>query len=181
MLKKILNLVVSMFLPWSTLSLNAQSDLPRFEAAGQFGLLYTGYRDVAGGGRFSFNASEMFALETSVDYFPQDRFGEGKKTLSLFGVKVGPRTDSAGVFTTIRPGFIKFSNQFVGGAGCDPLILNSTCFDSRNHFAFDIGGGFEFFPTNKTVFRFDIGNLLIRFSGQNSNNLIMDVGFGFRF
>jgi hypothetical protein len=181
MLKKTLNCVISLFLPWCTLTLNGQTDLPRFETAGQFGLMYTGYRDVGVGGRFSFNASEMLALEATVDHFPQDRFAEGKKTLALFGVKIGPRTDSAGIFTAIRSGFVKFNNEFVGGNGCDTLNLTTDCFASRNHFALDIGGGFEVFPNQRTVFRFDIGNLLIRFPGQNSNNLIMTVGFGLRF
>ncbi len=181
MLKSILNIVISLLFPWSTLTLNAQSDLPRFEAAGQFALMTTGYRNAGVGGRFGVNASEMLAFEAEVDHFPQDKYAEGKKTLSLFGVKIGTRTDSAGLFARIRPGFIKFGNELVGGTNCDPLNPTSTCYAAQNHFALDIGGGFEFFPTHKTVVRFDIGNLLIRYSGQSSNNLIMNVGFGFRF
>ena len=76
MLKKTLNCVISLFLPWCTLTLNAQSDLPRFETAGQFGLMYTGYRAVGVGGRFSFNASEMVAFEGTLDHFPQDKFAD---------------------------------------------------------------------------------------------------------
>ena len=73
------------------------------------------------------------------------------------------------------------NNEFVGGTGCDILNLTSACFAPRNHFALDIGGGFEIFPTRNTVVRFDVGNLLIRYPGQNSNNLVMNIGFGFRF
>ena len=181
--QKALGFVIATILlcSWRTLTLNAQSDVPRFEAAGQFALLNTGYRDAGVGGRFGVNASEMLAFETEVDYFPADRFAQGKKTLSLFGIKFGTRTDSAGFFTKIRPGFVKLSNEFVGGTGCDIVNLTSACFASRNHFAFDIGGGFEVFPTHNTLVRFDIGNLIIRYPGQNSNNLVMNIGFGLRF
>lgn len=181
--QRALNFVIVTLLlcSWHTLTLNAQSDLPRFETAGQFALLNTGYRDAGIGGRFGVNVSEMLAFETEVDYFPKDRFAQGKKTLSLFGIKIGTRTDSAGFFTKIRPGFVKFSNEFVGGTGCDILNLTAACFAPRNHFALDIGGGFELFPTRNTVVRFDVGNLLIRYPGQNSNNLVMNIGFGFRF
>jgi hypothetical protein len=183
MLKRMVAIVIALALlfPWSTLSLNAQSDLPRFEAAGQFALMRTGYRNAGVGGRFGVNISELLAVETEVDSFPQDKFAEGKKTLSLFGVKIGTRTDNAGFFTKIRPGFVKFSNEFAGGPNCDPLNPTSACFGSQRHFAFDIGGGFEYFPTRRTVFRFDIGNLIIRYPGQTSNNLLMNIGFGFRF
>jgi hypothetical protein len=183
MLKRTLETVIALALlfPWSTLSLNAQSDLPRFEAAGQFALMSTGYRNAGIGGRFGVNASEYLAFETEIDHFPQDKYAEGKKTLSLFGVKIGTRTDNAGFFTRIRPGFVKFNNEFVGGPNCDPLNPTSTCFGAQNHFALDIGGGFEYFPTRHTVVRFDIGNLIIRYPGQTSNNLLAAIGFGFRF
>lgn len=183
MLKKVLNVVISLLLPWSTSTLMAQSDLPRFETAGQFALMSTGYRNAGAGGRFSYNVSEYLAFEGEVDYFPQDKFAEGKKTLGLFGVKIGPRTENAGFFSIIRPGFVKFSNEYIGAtaSGCDPFNPTPACFGSQTHFAFDIGGGFEYFPTRHTVFRFDIGNLIIRYPGQTSSNLLMNVGFGFRF
>lgn len=181
MLKRVLGALISLLFPWSTLNLYAQSDLPRFETAGQFALMSTGYRNAGVGGRFSYNASEYLSFDSEVDYFPQDKYAEGKKTLGLFGVKIGPRTENAGFFSIIRPGFVKFSNEYIGGAACDPLNPTSACFGSQTHFAFDIGGGFEYFPTRHTVFRFDIGNLIIRLPGQTTNNLLMNVGFGVRF
>ena len=88
MLKKVLNAVISLLLPWSTLTVHAQSDLPRFETAGQFALMSTEYRNAGVGGRFSYNATEYLSFDSEVDYFPQDKYAEGKKTLGLFGVKI---------------------------------------------------------------------------------------------
>jgi hypothetical protein len=177
------SLAILLLLPLHSVTTSAQADVPKFELAGQMALLRTTYfNDIGYGGRFSYNATELFTLETEVDRFPQNRYGEGTKTLSVFGVKFGTRTDSAGFFTKFRPGFISYSNQYTPTLDCSAsALIPDSCFAAQRHFAMDFGGGFELFPSRHTIIRFDIGNLLIRANGQTSNNLLMNIGFGYRF
>jgi Outer membrane protein beta-barrel domain len=177
----------------------AQSDPPKFEVGGQFSVLnferFTAFGDnrrneLGGGGRFTFNFNKYVAAETQVDFFPQEdsvRIGTidvplwGNKTLAVFGVKAGGRSKRVGVFGKARPGFIHFSSV--------PLffcVISSNPCPQANHtsFALDLGGVFEYYPSPRTVLRFDAGDTIIRHDKQffgTSHSFQTSVGAGFRF
>ncbi len=173
------------------------SDPPRFEVGGQFSLLNFEVFDnsaenrrmkLGGGGRFGVNINRYFAAEAQVDYFPnEDRvfIGPidvplwGSKTLAVFGAKGGIRKERFGVFGKARPGFIHFSH--VIGVGC----FGGPCPQpDKTVFAFDVGGVAEYYPSRRTVLRFDMGDTIIRHEHpllRTSHTLQMSIGAGFRF
>jgi hypothetical protein len=176
-------------------SAQAQTDTPKFEVGGQFSLLNfdpfssDGRRrdEYGGGGRFTFNFWKYVAAEAQLDYFPQTdsvRIGTvdlplfGSKTLAVFGVKAGARGKRFGVFGKARPGFVHFSR--VPGFLC----ISTPCPQpAKTDFAFDLGGVFEYYPSRRTVVRFDAGDTIIhsqRFFGT-SHNAQISAGVGVRF
>lgn len=166
------------------------------------------------GGRFTFNVNRNLALESELNFTPSTKtFDEiirggsiptrrssgGEKTQFLAGVKYGYRGKRFGVFGKVRPGFIRF-NAFESidlkvvvpspGGGPPKNILLSLSEKPATFFNVDIGGVFEYYPTKRTVIRFDAGDTIIRFHGQDPkainpsftrHNLQMNLGFGFRF
>ena len=201
-----------------------QSDGKNFEAGGQFSLLrltsptVTSAGTISGqdretvpgfGGRFGYNISKHFALEAEGNFFPRDRDLEGGgKIQGLFGVKVGQRFEKAGVFVKARPGFVRFNKGdylFVGGPQVFPPPLSSFRPVARTNFAIDLGGVVEFYPSKRTIIRFDAGDTIVRLptrnvaafqlnspfpssslvvvpvSAQTKHNFQGSVGFGFRF
>jgi len=163
---------------------------PKVEIGGQFSVLRLrdlGVTDVGVGGRVTYNLNEFLSLEGEVDYFPkdnQDLGGSGRKTEGFFGGLIGYRASGFAIYSKIRPGFIHFSR--------DPFAAPISSTD----FAVDIGGVFEFFPTHKSVVRFDIGDTAIRFGSNTvlptpfgpvatgtfwSHNLQFSAGVGVRF
>ena len=161
------------------------------------------------GGRFGYRASEYLTLEAEGNFFPRDGvLDDGKKTQGFFGVKAGKRFDKLGVFAKARPGFARYSRgdyQAVGGciAVFPPPI---GCFQpvATTNFAIDLGGVFEYYPTKRTIIRFDAGDTMVRLSARNAvafqaspatifslvvvptaaetrHHFQSSVGFGFRF
>ena len=176
-------------------SAQAQTDTPKIEVGGQFSLLnfnafaLDGHRrdEYGGGGRVTFNFQKYVAAEAQLDYFPQtdsDRIGAivvprfGGKTLGVFGVKAGARGKRFGVFGKARPGFIHFSSVPVFACVAAPCPQ-----PAKTNFAFDLGGVFEYYPTSRTMVRFDIGDTIIhhqRYFGT-SHNAQISAGVGVRF
>lgn len=176
------------------------SDPPRFEVGGQFSLLNFDTFDnfgerrrnqFGGGGRFTVNINKYVAAETELNYFPQEdsvRIGTidvplwGKKTLVIGGVKAGVRNERVGVFGKARPGVIHFS--FAPGFGCIALVGVVCNQPKTTAFASDLGGVFEYYPTRRTVVRFDVGDTIIwhdkRFF-DTSHSLQTSMGIGLRF
>jgi hypothetical protein len=157
----------------------AQSDeLQKFEVGAQFSSLSI---DKGGdtrtepgfGGRFTYNVTDNFALEAEGNFFPKkDRFiafrTGGRAVEGLFGVKIGKRYKRFGIFAKARPGFISFSQgraEFIPTGGiADPFQLR---IKRLTHFAADIGGVLEFYPTRRVFTRIDIGDTIIRY-GQTT-------------
>lgn len=135
----------------------AQSSAPQFEA----GLHFTSLRlrtigeGAAGlGGRFTYNRFEHLAFEAEISHFPENPSGNFGETEALFGVKVGTRFDRFGVFAKVRPGFIHFG----GGDAAERL-------SDRTHFACDLGGVLEYYPSSRWLIRTDFGDTIIAFTG----------------
>ncbi len=157
--------------------------------------------DVGFGGRLGFAATPLFTFEAELDFFPSDLPDVVPVTTSrlegLFGVKVGPRFDRFSVFGKARPGFVRF-----GGAS-EPIIcilifpppLSCLLAAGETVFALDLGGGLELYPTERSLLRFDLSDLMLKYPGPVLNgdreafteggfwghNLRFALGAGYRF
>jgi hypothetical protein len=167
-------------------SSQAQAQLkepPKFEVGAQFTSLSidNGFETRTEPGfavRFTYNVTDNFALEAERDFFPRiDRSNAfrtgGRATEGLFGVKIGKRYQKFGLFGKARPGFISFSQgltEYTLTGQNDNLF---TAIDVRvrrlTHFATDIGGVLEFYPSRRIVTRFEAGDTIIRY-GQTTLN-----------
>jgi len=169
----------------------AQADAPpKFEVGAQFSSLSIndGFRartEPGFGGRFTFNLTDNFALEAEGNIFPHnersDAFRTGGRAVEgLFGVKIGKRYQKFGFFGKARPGFISFSQGFteftvVGQTG-NPFTDIAVRVKRLTHFAADIGGVLEFYPTRHLVTRFDIGDTIIRLGQTTITTLTTTPG-----
>ena len=194
----------------------AQSETPKREVGVLFSVL--GIKDANGltdlfprtevgvGGRFTFNLKRYLALEAELNVFPRDfrkfttNFTGGRMMEGLFGVKAGIRKNRFGVFGKFRPGFESSGRaevpRFLNGNGPDPR--NPFGFERirATQFALDVGGVFEYYPSRRTIVRFDAGDTIVRYPGVEfihfpegsvvlktvySHKPQFSAGFGFRF
>lgn len=157
------------------------NDTSKIEIGGQF--VVTRLSDViddtnvGGGGRVTYNFTPNIALEGEMNYFPQDLtlIGATSSYQGLFGLKTGIRSEKAGIFGKIRPGFTRFDR-------ISPMT-------TATQFTLDLGAVLELYPSHRTVVRFDIGDTMINYSTDlvpaastgTSHNLQFGIGFGYRF
>ena len=183
----------------------AQTPPSRFEAGGHFSTLRigeAGNTNAGIGGHVGYDFSRWLAVEAELSLFPRDRIDvemgiapitttswNRRRLEGFFGPKVGVRGQRVGVFAKVRPGIVTLSNTGMGCTGdiC-PLILLPRP-EYRSEFAVDLGGVFEFYPTPRTIARFDAGTTAIRHRSQGvppcractTKNLSTSVGMGFKF
>ncbi len=175
----------------------AQSDPPKVEIGGQFSLLRLprnkqGFDTTATGGgvRLTFNLNSALALEGEVNYYPEVNpisiLIDSPGVVGLFGVKAGWRREKVGVFAKVRPGFIQIEEKI------DPslVFVVPPPVPQNPHFALDLGGVLEVYPSRRLVVRFDLGDTIIRFRYLNflsledrftRHNLQFNAGIGIRF
>lgn len=192
-------IVLAVFLAFGGQISWAQTETPKVE----LGINLTTMRlselkdtDVGFGGRATFNLNSHVAVEGELNFFPRDLDNHrGNRLQGLFGVKAGQRWEKLGLFAKARPGFMRFgeSSQPVFCAAILPQPLTCLLARGKTEFALDLGGVAEFYPSKRTVVRFDLGDTLIRYRGPfgrpgggtannlTSHNLQFNVGFGFRF
>jgi len=91
-----------------------------------------------------------------------------------FGIKIGKRYNRFGVFAKVRPGFVSFGNTFkltstlvqrVPGGVFSPFTEYGS--ERKTHFATDLGGVLEFYPSRRLVVRFDAGDTIIHYGEHN--------------
>jgi hypothetical protein len=175
----------------------AQSEVPKVEIGGHFSLLrlprnQQGFDTTAMGGgvRATFNLNSGIALEGEVNYYPELNSTpiiiESQAVVGLFGVKTGWRSEKMGVFGKVRPGLLRFEEK------PDPKIIFIVPppVPQNPHFAIDLGGVLELYPSRRFVVRFDLGDTIIRFRYRNflvvedrftRHNLQFNAGIGVRF
>jgi hypothetical protein len=161
------------------------------------------------GGRLGYRLSEYFTLEGEGNFFPRDGVLDGgRKTQVFLGVKAGKRFEHAGVFAKARPGFVHYSRgdyQFAGACiAVFPQPIGCYQPTGTTSFAADVGGVFEYYPSKRTIIRFDAGDTIVRLAPRNvaafqtnptsifslvvvsapkstEHKFQSSVGFGFRF
>jgi len=155
----------------------AQSTVSKIELSPQFTAL-TLFDGFAGdvtepgfGGRLTYNINRKIAFEAEGNFFPNKNIfsglGEGRAVQAQFGVKVGRRFSKFGIFGKARPGFLSVGEVFSNEPGSMVVIFGSTIPNARigrkTHFTTDLGGVLEFYPTRRTLVRFDAGDTIVRY------------------
>lgn len=147
------------------------------------------------GGRVGYNVNRYLAVEAEFNYLPEKNFNEveqDRREQFFAGVKIGKRWEKAGVFAKFRPGVMHFGelpfHTVCGSGGCRET--------SQTAGALDAGGVVEYYPTKRTILRFDAGDTAVFFRDtgpddffastvttldQTTHNFQASVGFGIRF
>lgn len=137
-------------------------------------------------GRYTLNRGPELAFETSFTFYPQDLSrvsGQGGRSFSWFaGPKAGIRRSKWGLFGKATPGFRHFmSVPDFRVDSITPLIVTPIT-EGRTHFALELGGVLEFYPTSKWIVRTDLSEVLTRFGDDKKRDIVTPtgiVGFGF--
>ena len=208
-LRRVATLTAALMLALDPVSALAQSAPTRFEAGGGATVLRLSRNDattVGISGRFTVDISRWLAVEAETTFFPNDdifireqlpsvdlTLGHlRRRTDGFFGVKFGTRASQYGVFGKVRPGFTHLTDQGVTcmGADCARILLPARLDRYRTEFALDVGAGFEFFPSRRTVARVDVGDTIIQHRSDappcrtdpcTSHNLTTRIGGAVRF
>lgn len=158
------------------------------------------------GARFSYNFSKNVAGEAEVNWFVKredvvqipppnvSAWQGGQKLQILFGPKIGYRNKKIGVFGKVRPGIIHFVEYpvvtFLQQVPPGQPFFSAQQPRRATFFNIDVGGVFEYYPSKRTILRFDAGDTIIRYNAQRPkeinpsftrHNFQMSLGFGFRF
>ena len=175
----------------------AQSETPKVEFGAQYTLLRLRDFDTTDsgvGGRLTYNITDSFGIEGEFNFFPEKRINfanpfylDSRRTQGLFGVKYGMRSEKAGIFGKLRPGFVHFGESRINPAIQFLLPVPPTA--SSTEFALDVGGVFELYPTRAVALRFDLGDTIIRFGhfggaggpSATTHNLQLTAGVALRF
>jgi hypothetical protein len=155
------------------------------------------------GGRFSYDLTGWAAVDLEFRFFPQDSARlrsrglsnsefqltyERRRSEALFGVKTGWRGERVGLFAKARPGITRLSHTGFDcdGEMCALILVAAPVYKTEP--AIDLGGVVEFYPTARTVARFDVGDLLIRQRSSPApcrncvtNNFSSSAGISWRF
>lgn len=144
--------------PYSRLEVGLQSSLLGASSEGSTDV------DYGVGGRLSYNFSSKIALDAQFEFYPRNDPGinpfqeKGKRLVGLVGMKAGFRRRRFGLFGKARPGMISFDSV---------ARLNAPGSDRITHFALDLGGVFEVYPTERIIVRLDAGELLARYGDRS--------------
>lgn len=153
----------------------AQAVEPKF----QLGVQVTGLRsgefdktDVGIGGRVSWHPIPLVGAEAEVAYFPKS-FTDDPALMSsrvegLFGVTVGQRIGLIRPFVKARAGFVTFRESSEPSAciAVVPPSLACVLAEGDTVPAFELGGGVEVYPTERTFLRLDLSGRLLQYPGS---------------
>jgi len=125
------------------------------------------------GGRFSWNLTPSFAVETEFNFYPSDytpqSAQDGGRTVSwLSGVKAAAvRHEKYAIFGKADAGLVSFGNV--------PVQISATTIENRRvtHFATDVGAVFEYYLAPRWIWRTDAGIDLLQI---NSRHVSVGVG-----
>jgi len=149
-----------------------QSPSSRFEVGGQFSdikLIDTNGNTSFSpgfGGRFDWNITPRIALDTQVDFFPRSYSPspqQGGRTLQAFAGVRGRFVQRRryAIYGLMRPGFTSSSRAINGFTattltGTQPALLITPNFGGATYFTLDLGGGVEFYPSERWILRAEI-------------------------
>src|SRR5215471_11208187 len=162
--------ILALFLlPPTATHAQSKSDADEYKA--EVGAFYTGIHlkgfggTINGlGGRFGYNINKYLAVDAEASFMPETHLGNnqiGQKVQGFIGVKAGMRSRYVGIFAKARPG-IMFIGEVTSSFNCSGNGFATICRPSHNNFALDMGGVIEFYPSSRTIMRFDAGDTSVR-------------------
>lgn len=153
--------------------------------------------DAGLGGRFTYNFTPSIAIESEVNSYLTNTNSQttaldgGRAIVGLIGPKAGIRKDKFGVFFKARGGVMSF-----GDAASSAALFVNGATARKTHAALDLGVATEIYPSARTILRFDVGRMLVRYgdsvlftfpgagtitaSGHIIGPWHMEVGTGYR-
>jgi hypothetical protein len=152
----------------------AQGPEPAFEIAATFVTTSSGQfhtRDIGGGARVGWRMGPLLTVEGELTYhadpFRDAVLFSAGRTEALFGATVGPRLGALRPFASLRPGFVRYRapDEPFACITIFPPPLSCMLAGGRTLFAFDVGGGVEFFPSRRTVVRASLSDRIVRYPG----------------
>lgn len=153
----------------------AQSSADTFQVGAQLTAARSGQFDSTEfgiGGRLSWHPMAMLGIESEIDLYPADFPGDSvpfstARLEGLFGVTAGPRLARLRPFAKIRAGMLRYSPSTKGVVciAIFPPPLNCLMAAGGTRAIVDVGGGVEIFTTNRTFFRIDAGDRMVRLPG----------------
>ena len=149
------------------------------------------------GGRFAYNINNHLAVDAEASFFPEIHFGNnqvGQKVQLFIGGKAGVRSRYVGVFLKARPGVMSIG-EVTSGFSCGRTGFGTICRPRHNNIALDVGVVAEFYPSSRTIIRFDAGDTIVRIrtatagflfinpstTTSTTQNFQFSVGLGYRF
>jgi len=131
--------------------------------------------DVGFGANFEFHFSPRLSLDSEFDFWPQDHrqaAQDGGNTLAIYsGLKANfIQHRKFAIYGEMRPGTMSFSNV--------PVHVGALEFENRRktHFTLNLGGGVEYYASQRTVVRFSLSSPLIEIHSRTTHET--DQTFG---
>ncbi|HJQ33995.1 MAG TPA: outer membrane beta-barrel protein [Pyrinomonadaceae bacterium] len=131
------------------------------------------------GARVTYNLNDYFAVEAEGNVYPtsvrNDYVTGGAAQQAQFGVKVGKRWRSVGVFAKARPGFVSFGETLTPlpvESGGVPFVQFGR--ERKTHFSADVGGVLEFYTSRRVLVRVDAGDTIIRYGEHRELTPVFD-------
>src|SRR5215469_996259 len=138
---------------YSRVELGAQYSIIRENNINQQATNFSGF-----GGRFDWNFTRRIALESQVDFFPEQGrplpLIQGGQTLeAVFGLRAKVvQNRRVSIFGLVRPGLLHFTDvQVLSGVMTPPYKTQPA-----TYFVLNLGGGIEYYPSPRWILRFDI-------------------------
>lgn len=158
---------------YSRVELGVQYSIARLTNDSRNGANFSGL-----GGRFDWNFTRRLAFETQVDFFPQNALSllgvQGGQTFqAVFGIR-GKVIQSKhfAVFGLVRPGLFHFTDvTYLTGNPSDPAGTRP-----ETHFALNLGGGIEYYPSPRWILRAEIEGDPYRVPNETAGGTILASG-----
>lgn len=143
---------------------HAQDEYSRLELGAQYSIIrennlsHSAASFSGVGGRFDGNLTRRLALESQVDYFPQQGrplpLLQGGQTLqAVFGIRAKViQNRRISVFGLVRPGLLHFTDVDVPSGQKTPPYVTQPA----TYFVMNLGGGIEYYPSSRWILRADI-------------------------
>lgn len=166
----------------------AQSESKRFELGAELAVIKSSEfdaKDVGFGARFSWAPFGLLGLESEINFYPKGFPGafpfSRDRVEGLFGATAGPRLGAVRPFAKGRVGFLNVrpASEPFACLLIFPPPLSCELGAGRTLPAFDVGGGFELFPTERTFLRVELGDRMLKYPGpaRSKSGAILDDGF----
>jgi hypothetical protein len=144
----------------------------RFTLGGQLSILSMPHgiettTDPGFGANFEFHLSPRLSLLSEFDFWPQEHLQsaqDGGNTLAFFsGLKANfIQHRKFAIYGEMRPGIVSFSNV--------PVQTSAFSFENQRvtHFALNLGGGVEYYPSSRTVLRLSLSSPLVEIHSRTT-------------